>query len=103
MAQLQAQALDRWGAAAGILNPLFPAQLPFSRDMSAAMARAVNDWVRAEWLDRDARLRASILLPNGVEEAVAGAHRPFHWGERFPVKARWNSAWSSVVIIRAWA
>jgi hypothetical protein len=61
--------------AAGILNPLFPVQLPFSRDMSAAMARAVNDWVRAEWLDRDARLRASILLPNGVEEAVAEIER----------------------------
>ncbi len=32
--RVQAQALDRWGAAAGILNPLFPVQLPFSRDMS---------------------------------------------------------------------
>ena len=51
VAQLQAQALDRWGAACGILNPLFPAQLPFSRDMSAALARAANDWIRAEWLD----------------------------------------------------
>lgn len=73
--RVQAQALDRWGAAAGILNPLFPVQLPFSRDMSAAMARAVNDWVRAEWLEKDARLRAAILLPNGVEEAVAEIER----------------------------
>lgn len=75
VAQLQAQALDRWGVATGILNPLFPVQLPFSRDMSAAMARAVNDWVRAEWLDRDERLRASILLPNGIEDAVAEVER----------------------------
>jgi uncharacterized protein len=49
---LQAQALDRWGVAAGILNPLFPVQLPFSEDMSAAFTRALNDWVRAEWLDK---------------------------------------------------
>lgn len=73
--QLQAQALDRWGASIGILNPLFPVQLPFSRDMSAAMARAVNDWVRAEWLDRDDRLRAAILLPNGIEDALAEIER----------------------------
>jgi len=72
---LQSQALDRWGARIGILNPLFPVQLPFSRDMSAAMARAVNDWIRAEWLDRDPRLRASILLPNGIEDAVAEIER----------------------------
>ncbi len=73
--KLRAQVLDRWGTGIGILNPLFPAQLPFSQDMSAAFARAVNDWVRAEWLDRDPRLRASILLPNAVEDAVAEIER----------------------------
>jgi len=31
--------------------------------MGAAMCRAVNDWIRAEWLDRDPRLRASIVVP----------------------------------------
>lgn len=75
VAELRDQALDRWRAGIGILNPLFPVQLPFSRDMSAAMARAVNDWVRAEWLDRDDRLRAAILLPNGLEEALAEIER----------------------------
>jgi uncharacterized protein len=29
---------------------------------SAAVARAVNDWLRAEWLDRDERLRASMCV-----------------------------------------
>jgi predicted TIM-barrel fold metal-dependent hydrolase len=75
LAELQAQVLDRWDTAIGILNPLFPVQLPFSRDMSAVLARAVNDWIRAEWLDKDARLRASILLPNAVEDAVAEIER----------------------------
>ncbi len=35
----------------------------------------MNDWVRAEWLEKDARLRAAILLPNGVEEAVTEIER----------------------------
>ena len=32
-------------------------------DMAVAFTRALNDWTRAEWLDRDDRLRASIVLP----------------------------------------
>jgi len=31
--------------------------------MAAAFCRAINNWVAAEWLDRDPRLRASILVP----------------------------------------
>jgi predicted TIM-barrel fold metal-dependent hydrolase len=46
-------------------------QLIFSEDMAAAVARAVNDWIAKEWLDRDPRLRASIVIPTqNVEYAV---------------------------------
>ena len=39
--------------------------------MAAAFARAVNDWIAKEWLDRDPRLRASIVMPTqNVEYAV---------------------------------
>jgi predicted TIM-barrel fold metal-dependent hydrolase len=39
---------------------------------SAAVARAVNDWLRAEWLDRDERLRASMCVSTlDVGAAVA--------------------------------
>ena len=38
-------------------------QLLFSEDMGAGFARAVNDWMAAEWLDREPRLRASIVVP----------------------------------------
>jgi len=38
-------------------------QLLYSEDMAAAFAKAVNDWVAKEWLDRDTRLRASIVVP----------------------------------------
>ena len=39
--------------------------------MAAAFARALNDWVVKEWLDRDPRLRASIVVPSqNIELAV---------------------------------
>jgi predicted TIM-barrel fold metal-dependent hydrolase len=43
---------------------------------SAAVARAVNDWLRAEWLDRDERLRASMCISTlDVGAAVAEIDR----------------------------
>ena len=45
--------------------------LLFSEDMAEAFCRAVNDWIAKEWLDRDPRLRASIIIPmQNVEYAV---------------------------------
>jgi predicted TIM-barrel fold metal-dependent hydrolase len=38
-------------------------QLLFSEDLGAGFARAVNDWMAAEWLDKEPRLRASIVVP----------------------------------------
>jgi len=34
-----------------------------SEDLSAALCRGINNWLAAEWLDRDPRLRASIVVP----------------------------------------
>jgi predicted TIM-barrel fold metal-dependent hydrolase len=63
--------LDRWQASIAICNCLYGIQLLFSEDMAAAFARALNDWIAKEWLDRDARLRASIVVPmQNVEMAV---------------------------------
>jgi uncharacterized protein len=43
---------------------------------SAAMAQAINEWLRAEWLDRDERLRASLVISTlDVESAVAEIDR----------------------------
>jgi predicted TIM-barrel fold metal-dependent hydrolase len=42
-----------------------------SEDLSAAFCRALNDWVKAEWLDRDPRLRASIVVPPHSAELAA--------------------------------
>jgi len=62
-ARLGREALDPFGTGIAILNCLYGVQLPFSEDMGAAFARAVNDWIAREWLDRDPRLRASIVVP----------------------------------------
>lgn len=63
LADLQAQLLDPYGIETAICTPLYGVQLPFNADMARAFARALNDWTRAEWLERDARLRGSIILP----------------------------------------
>jgi hypothetical protein len=71
VAALQAQVFDRWGAEFAVCNCLYGVQLVFNEDMAHAFARAVNDWIAKEWLDRDARLRASIVVPlQNVEFAV---------------------------------
>jgi uncharacterized protein len=71
LAELQAQVFGCWGAGHAICNCLYGVQLVFNEDMARAFARAVNDWIAREWLDRDERLRASIVVPlQNVEYAV---------------------------------
>ena len=61
----------RWQSGFAILNCLYGVQLLFSEDMAAAFCRALNDYIAKEWLDRDPRLRASIVIPmQNVEYAV---------------------------------
>jgi predicted TIM-barrel fold metal-dependent hydrolase len=71
LALLQQEALERFGVRYAILNCLWGAQALFAEDMAAAFCRAVNDWIAAEWLDRDARLRASIMVPAQNPELAA--------------------------------
>jgi len=74
--QLRGQVLERWGAGFAVLNCLYGVQLVFNEDMAAAFARAVNSWIAKDWLDRDPRLRASIVVPlQNVEYAVAEIER----------------------------
>src|SRR2546430_13830522 len=76
LADMQKQALDRFGAAFGICNPLYGVQMVFSEDMQDAFCRALNDWLAKEWLDKDARLRGSIVIPaQSVEKSVAEIER----------------------------
>lgn len=69
--QVRSQALDPFGTSIAIANCLYGVQLLFSEDMAAAFARALNTWMAREWLDREPRLRASIVIaPQNVEMAV---------------------------------
>jgi len=62
-ARLARDALDPFGTRIAICNCLYGVQLPFNEDLAAALAAALNDWIAREWLDRDQRFRASIVLP----------------------------------------
>ena len=68
--------IEPTGFSHAILNCLYAVQMIRDEHMAAAFARAVNDWVRTEWLDRDPRFRASIVVPyQSVEKAVAEIER----------------------------
>ena len=55
--------LDRFGFAHAICNSLFPVQFFRDENLAAAFARALNDWLAAEWLAKDKRLAGSAVLP----------------------------------------
>ena len=66
------QALDETGAKRAIINCLYGVQVIHNEYWAAAMASAVNDWLAAEWLSKDPRLSASILVtPQNPVSAVA--------------------------------
>jgi hypothetical protein len=76
LAALQRDGLDAFGTRMAICNCLYGVPVLFSEDMAAAFARAVNEWMAREWLDRDARLRASIVVPlQSPERAAAEIER----------------------------
>ncbi len=68
---LKEQLLEPWGVRYAILNCLYGIQIIHNEDWAAAMARAVNDWQIAEWLEKDSRLRASIVVPTQNPEMAA--------------------------------
>ena len=73
---MQEHVLDRYQQRFGILNCLYGAQVMHSEDMAAVFCRATNDWIRDEWLSRDPRLRASIVIAaHSTEHAVAEIER----------------------------
>ncbi len=68
---LRTHVLDPFGTDIAIANCLYGVPMLFSEDLAAAMACAVNRWMAAEWLDREPRLRASIVVaPQNAEYAV---------------------------------
>lgn len=80
---LQAQALDPLEIESAILCCTYAIDSLHHPDAAIALARAVNDWQIAEWLARDSRLRASIVVPSQLPAQAAaeidrvGAHPGF--------------------------
>src|SRR5215212_3337331 len=60
---IRSQALDAWEAEYGILNCAYAVDGIRNPYGAAAIASAVNDWQITEWLEREPRLRASIVVP----------------------------------------
>jgi predicted TIM-barrel fold metal-dependent hydrolase len=68
---LRAQALDEPGAELAILNCAYAIDSIHHPDAAVALASAVNDWLIAEWLEREPRLRASLVVPSQLPELAA--------------------------------
>lgn len=74
--RMQKNLLDPLGLDCAILNVVSGAHALFDPYLSAAICRATNDWLADKWLDRDSRLRASMLVPfQNVEAAVEEIER----------------------------
>lgn len=69
------------GFSYGILNCLSKAGDQLNDGFDAALSTAMNDWLIDNWLDREPRLRASLLIPyenaaNAVKEIYRAAKHP---------------------------
>lgn len=80
---LREHTLDAWGATHGVLNCDYGVQSIHNPDLAAATASAVNDWLVQHWLEKEPRLRASLVVPTKLPEAAVreiervGAHAGF--------------------------
>ena len=71
VAFMAAQHLNPNNVAFGILNPLTAGQGAQDNDLSAALTHATNEWQVAAFTSRDARLKASVVVP--LEDGPAAA------------------------------
>ena len=71
LALLRTQALDAWQVQYGILNCAYAVESVHNPDAAAALASAVNDWIAEEWLAKEPRLRASLVVPSKQPELAA--------------------------------
>src|SRR5690349_8656523 len=60
---VQSAALDAFDTDIAICNCIYGAQAVYNQDLAVALCRAMNDWLVADWLSKDDRLRASIIVP----------------------------------------
>jgi len=86
------QVLDRHGVDVAVLSCITGFDAIRNTYYGGDLLRAVNDWQAAEWLDRDPRLRGSIVVPPLDPEAAVREIRRLEDDPRFvrvllPVRA----------------
>lgn len=91
---LREQALDTPQTDIGILNCLYAIDGIHNPDAALALSQAVNDWQMTEWLQKEPRLRASIVVPPqypdlAAEEIRRIGHHPKFVQVLLPVRAPW--------------
>ncbi len=81
---MRKQLLDAYGIDHGILNPLSPTgQGDQNPELSAAVASANNLWQLAEWIDKEPRLKGSIVVPYEDPQAAVEEIRKHAGDKRF--------------------
>jgi uncharacterized protein len=63
--------LDPWGTERAVLNCYSGVDSLRHPDWAAALASSVNDWLIAEWLDKDPRLVGTMVIP--ARDPIAAA------------------------------
>ena len=61
--RLRREVLDADGVETAVTSCLYPVDRLGNPDAADALARAVNDWQIEHWLEREPRLRGSIVVP----------------------------------------
>jgi hypothetical protein len=89
---LRRHVLDPLGVEAAVLNCYYAVDSIRHPDFAAAIASAVNDWIAAEWLDPEPRLRSSITVPARQPDQMIAEIRRLSGDRRFvqvlaPVRA----------------
>lgn len=68
---LQSQLLDALPIDIAILQCSYGVESLHHPDAAVAFASAVNDWLIAEWLNKDSRLRAAMVVPSQLPAQAA--------------------------------
>jgi predicted TIM-barrel fold metal-dependent hydrolase len=96
--ELREQVLDPQGLRHAVLTCASAFDISRNPYYEAALCRAINDWLRAEWLQRDERLRASMLVPTldpeaAIEEIERVGSDPGFVGVLLPIRVdtRWGN------------
>jgi uncharacterized protein len=95
--ELREQVLDPNGLRHAVLTCVSAFDASRNAYFEAALCKAINDWLAAEWLARDERLRASMVIPTlderaAIEEVERVGSQPGFVQVLVPIRtdARWG-------------